>query len=73
MEDLSGDGLPELFIYVPSAGSGSYGTMLAWNTPASGGLLTIHLQDLETSDTKGYRGHDQVAVMRTSLVRRFPI
>lgn len=73
MEDLNGDGLLELFICVQSAGSGSYGTVLAWSTPASGGLLPIHLQDLGTSDTKGYRGHDQVAVVRTSLVRRSPI
>ena len=73
MEDLNGDGLPELFICVQSAGSGSYGTVLAWSTPASGGLLPITLQDLGTSDTKGYRGHDQVAVVRTSLVRRSPI
>lgn len=73
MEDLNGDGLPELFICVQSAGSGSYGTVLAWSTPASCGLLPINLQDLGTSDTKGYRGHDQVAVVRTSLVRRSPI
>lgn len=31
VEDLNSDGRPYLFVYVSSAGSGSYGTVMAWS------------------------------------------
>ena len=73
VEDLNSDGLPDLFVYVESAGSGSYGSVKAWTTTKAGGLLPIHLQDMSAKDAKGYMGHDRFAVVETSLVRRFPV
>ncbi|WP_322775540.1 hypothetical protein [Synechococcus sp. CBW1107] len=73
VEDLNSDGLPDLFVYVQSAGSGSYGSVKAWTTTRAGGLLPIHLQDMSAKDARGYMGHDEFAVVETSLVRRFPI
>ncbi|CAK6694415.1 PliI family lysozyme inhibitor of I-type lysozyme [Synechococcus sp. BA-124 BA4] len=73
VEDLNSDGLPDLFVYVQSAGSGSYGSVKAWTTTRAGGLLPIHLQDMSSNDARGYMGHDQFAVVETSLVRRFPV
>lgn len=71
--DLNSDGLPDLFVYVQSAGSGSYGSVKAWTTTRTGGLLPIHVQDMPAKDMKGFMGHDQFAVVETNLVRRFPI
>ncbi len=73
VEDLNSDGLPDLLIYLQSAGSGSYGSVMAWTISKAGGLLPIHLQEMNAKDTRGYMGHDQFAVVETSLVRRFPI
>ncbi len=73
VEDLNSDGQPDLFVYVQSAGSGSYGSLKGWTTPRSGSLLPIQLQELPAKDAQGYRGHDQFAVVETSLVRRFPL
>jgi hypothetical protein len=73
VEDLNSYGLPDLFVYVQSAASGSYGSVKAWTTTRAGGLLPIHLQDMSAKDAKGYMGYDQFAVVETSLVRRFPV
>lgn len=75
MADLDGDGAPELYVYITSAGSGSYGSLLAFNTNKRRSLSEIVLPPL--SDTpgadQGYQGHDQFAVVESTLVRRFPI
>jgi hypothetical protein len=73
VEDLNGDGLPELFIYEQSAGSGSYGSVWAWSVSRRGSLLPIRLGAMSSRDSSGYRGHDKFAVVESNLVRRFPI
>lgn len=73
VEDLNGDGQPELFVYGQSAGSGSYGSVWAWSVSRQGRLLPIRLGAMSSKDSSGYRGHDRFAVVETSLVRRFPI
>lgn len=73
VEDLNGDGQPELFVYGQSAGSGSYGSVWAWSVSRQGRLLPIRLGAMNSKDSSGYRGHDRFAVVETSLVRRFPI
>ena len=73
VEDLNGDGQPELFVYGQSAGSGSYGSVWAWSVSRRGSLLPIRLGAMSSKDSSGYRGHDRFAVVETSLVRRFPI
>jgi len=71
--DINSDGLPDLFVYVQSAGSGSYGSVKAWTTTRAGGLLPVYVQELNAKDTEGSMGHDQFAVVETNLVRRFPL
>jgi hypothetical protein len=73
VEDLNSDGQPDLFVYVQSAGSGSYGSVRAWTPTRAGSLLPIHMQEMGAKEATGYRGHDQFAVVETNLVRRFPI
>jgi len=73
--DLNADGRPEVFAYVSSAGSGSYGSLVAYMIDDGLQLLPISLPDLgdDTKVSAGYMGHDEFAVVETSLVRRFPL
>jgi hypothetical protein len=75
LADLDADGSPELYVYVRSAGSGSYGSLVAYAANKRRSLSEIILPPL--ADTpgadKGYMGHDQFAVVENRLARRFPV
>ncbi|MEZ5503430.1 MAG: PliI family lysozyme inhibitor of I-type lysozyme [Halioglobus sp.] len=73
--DLDGDGSPELYIYTTSAGSGSYGNLIGYAVNNGKSLSDIYLPPLEAGDDAaiGYSGHDEFAVVGTTLVRRFPL
>ena len=73
VEDLNSDGRPELFLYVTSAGSGSYGSVMAWSASKTHTLLPITMPELSGKWAQGYMGHDQFAVVETTLMRRFPV
>ena len=73
VQDFNRDGLPELLVYVTSAGSGSYGSVLSWVTTKNGTLLPINMSELGGQTAKGYQGHDSFAVVEDTLSRRFPI
>jgi hypothetical protein len=73
--DLNADGSPELYVYVTSAGSGSYGSLVAYSTNKKKSLSEISLPAL-TDDkvhSAGYLGHDQFSVAGRRLVRKFPV
>jgi hypothetical protein len=73
--DLDANGFPEIYVYVTSAGSGSYGSLVAYAANKKKSLTEIFLPDLgeDKVNSKGYMGHDQFAVGEGSLLRRFPI
>ena len=71
--DLNSDTLPEVYVYVQSAGSGSYGQLVAYSVIKGKQLSPIYLQELSGSAAKGYQGHDEFSVVEGCLVRRFPI
>lgn len=73
--DINADQRPEVFVYVSSAGSGSYGSLLAYVVEADMSLSPVALPDLGHSPeaSSGYMGHDEFRVVETSLVRRFPL
>lgn len=73
--DLNADGSPELYVYVTSAGSGSYGSLAAWSANRRKSLSAITLPELAETPgaSAGYQGHDQFAVLEGVLGRRFPI
>jgi hypothetical protein len=75
LADLDADGAPELYVYIQSAGSGSYGSLLAFDTNRRRSLSEITLPPLTDAPgaDKGYMGHDQFAVVEGTLVRRFPV
>ena len=75
VEDLNGDGYPEIYVYINSAGSGSYGSLIAYASNRNTSLSQIYLQSIEKdpSVAQGYMGHDEFSVVEGTLLRRFPI
>ncbi|HEY5635144.1 MAG TPA: PliI family lysozyme inhibitor of I-type lysozyme [Burkholderiaceae bacterium] len=73
--DLNGDGSPELYVYVTSAGSGSYGSLVAYASNRRKSMSPIHLppRSDDVRASRGYMGHDQFAVVAGVLRRRFPV
>lgn len=72
--DLDANGLPEVYVLVTSAGSGSYGTVVGYAVNRGAASITpIHLPDLSGKAAQGYQGHDSFAVIELRLARRFPI
>jgi hypothetical protein len=71
--DLDADGSPELYVYINSAGSGSYGSMVAYAVNKLKSMSDIYLPPMADDVTPGYMGHDEFAVVENTLVRRFPI
>ena len=73
--DLNGDDSPEIYVYVTSAGSGSYGSLVAYAANRKKSLTEIYLPPMQDDPKalKGYMGHDEFAVIENSLARRFPL
>ena len=73
--DLNADGSPELYVYVASAGSGSYGSLVAYSANKRKSLSEIYLPPVtdHANAAQGYMGHDEFAVVEGTLVRRFPV
>jgi hypothetical protein len=73
--DLDANGSPELYVYTSSAGSGSYGGLIAYAVNNGNSLSEIYLPPFHEGDenAKGYMGHDEFAVVEHNLVRRFPL
>jgi hypothetical protein len=75
IEDLNQDGFPDLFIYVTSVGSGSYGSIIAYTTNRNKSLSPIYLPPVseDPKDSKGYMGHDEFSIVEGSFIQRFNI
>jgi hypothetical protein len=75
VEDLNADGYPEIYVYVNSAGSGSYGSVIAYASNRNRSISPIYLPPLDDypKASTGYMGHDTFAVGEGRLLRRFPI
>ncbi len=73
--DLNGDGSPEIYVYVTSAGSGSYGSLVAYSANRRKSLSEIYLPPLAEEEVAamGYMGHDVFSVVDNYLVRCFPV
>ncbi len=72
--DLDANGLPELYVFVTSAGSGSYGSLVGYAVNRGSTSITpINLPELSGKAAQGYQGHDSFAVIERNLARRFPI
>ena len=73
--DLDANGWPEIYIYVSSAGSGSYGSLVAYAVNNGKSITPVYLPPLSDAGSAsiGYMGHDQFAVVENRLIQRFPI
>ncbi|WP_415406494.1 PliI family lysozyme inhibitor of I-type lysozyme [Sulfurovum sp. CS9] len=73
--DINGDGSPEIYVYVNSAGSGSYGSLVAYSANNKKSLSGIYLAPLEDDkkNNVGYMGHDEFTIIENSFARRFPV
>jgi hypothetical protein len=73
--DLDGNGWPEIYVYVTSAGSGSYGSLVAYAVNNGKSVSDIYLPPVSENPevSTGYMGHDQFAVVENRLVQRFPV
>ncbi len=73
--DINSDGSPEIYIYVTSAGSGSYGDLVAYGSNNNKSISAIYLAPLadDSINSQGYMGHDRFSIADNSLRRQFPI
>jgi len=73
--DINVDGSPEIYVYVTSSGSGSYGSIIAYSANNKKSLSAIYLAPLEhdKKNSVGYMGHDEFAIIENSFARRFPV
>lgn len=73
--DLNVDGSPEIYVYVTSAGSGSYGSLVAYAANNRKSLSEVRLPPVaeDRKLARGYMGHDEFAVVENTLVQRFPL
>ena len=73
--DLDDDGLPEVYVFVRSGGSGAYGSLAAFGVRQRQSLAEVYLlpisEDVDAS--MGYMGHDTFAIRGNRLVRQFPL
>jgi len=74
--DLNIDGFPEVLVYIQSAGSGSYGSVIGYSVNNGKSMSMIAnlppvAENPEASE--GYMGHDEFAIVESSLIQRFPI
>ena len=75
IEDLNSDGFPEILIYTMSAGSGSYGNVIAYSVNNGKSISQIYFPEISENKqaSSGYMGHDEFAIIETTLARRFPV
>ena len=75
LADLDGNGWPEVYVYVSSAGSGSYGSLVAYAVNNGKSATPIYLPplDVDAREHAGYQGHDVFHVAESRLIRRYPI
>ena len=73
--DLNIDISPEIYVYVSTVDPDQHGSVIAYGANRKKSLSQIFLPSLseDKKNSKGYRGHDEFAVVENTFVRRFPI
>lgn len=72
-EDMTGDGIQELFLIFTTPGSGSHGSVLAFSTNRKKALTDIVIEEPKAKDLESYMGHDEFELVENTFVRRFPV
>ena len=73
--DLNSDGFPELLIFTQSAGSGSYGNVVAFSANGVKSMSRAYFPPvIQNAKLKnGYMGHDTFLINESALIQEFPI
>lgn len=73
--DLNRDGYPEVYVFITSAGSGSYGSVIAYASNRNQSMTPITMRGLPKDATAlaGYLGHDRYELRDDVLLRSFPV
>jgi hypothetical protein len=73
--DLNSDGSPEIYVFINSAGSGSYGSLVAYSVNNMKSMSEIYLPPIadDPINSKGYMGHDEFAIIENTFAQRFPL
>jgi len=73
--DLNADGFPELLIFTLSAGSGSYGNVVAFSANGVKSMSRVNFPPANENPklNKGYMGHDTFLINESALIQEFPI
>jgi len=75
IEDLNSDGSPEVLVYITSAGSGSYGSVIGYSVNNKKSMSQIYFPPVVDNSeiSEGYMGHDEFTIIETTFAQRFPI
>ncbi len=73
--DLNVDGYPELFIYLTSEGSGSYGKLIGYSVNNGKSMSMVYLPEIADDPElkEGYMGHDEMAIVENAFCIRYPV
>ncbi len=71
MNDLDGDGNPEVMVWLRSVGSGGYGTLDVYTLDGAT-LQRVVISEPTAEVMQGYQGHDSFTLNGNSLQRQFP-
>jgi hypothetical protein len=73
--DLDIDRSPEVYVYIREPGAAQRMSLAAWSANRRRSLSGIHLPALDEAPgaSSGYAGHDDMAVVESVFMRRFPI
>ena len=73
--DLNADKFPELVLFTRSAGSGSYGNVIAFSVNNGKSVSRVYFPPVSENPKlkEGYMGHDRFYVQDSKLVHEFPI
>lgn len=73
--DLNADGYPEMFVYLTSHGSGSYGKLIGYSVNKGKSMSLVALPSVSDDPkiSKGYMGHDHMKMAGDRFVLSFPI
>jgi len=73
--DMNSDGAPEIYIFITSSGSGSYGSVIAYSSNRNQSVSKICFPEDNPKEKilQGYMGHDRFTVRKHRLERRFPL
>lgn len=72
--DLDADGSPEVYVFLKS-GDDSHGGLVGYSTNKRKSMSRISVPAVadDPVNSKGYRGHDEFAVLENRIGQRFPI